>query len=531
VQDQDEDSGYLNGTESSDPDSGDSAAVGMLIAIDEQDRPTDTDRPLEMVDSERHPLEATSEGLEVIERRLSEIVIELASEAITEEQAKMSRKSAQNMAETDLTDAMIKLMRNPTLDIQFGEVSFEDLVKQDVKQDIRQDIKREIEPDSMQDINSNEMEAKEQTPRPTCLPRESCQKSNKPTLKDYLSDGLQEAKEAAHVSLPSQRHAEQVAERSVWAGCGTKDRIVVGVKTSEEPVNSTSMSDKMAATRTTVSTSTGTIIVKDVENELESRKVKKTSKKQEEEWTQVAGSRRARRDGSAAIAPPPAQVTPPPMTVALIQPPKQKEKRKKATDKQESAQIMTPAVERIGGRLLGKPTGETVMAHQETKHSHPLANQAKDGALISTLNNSGSKKQKKRRQAGPASSEGKAAAKSAERQELGTGDQDVAKPPPRGPEELELVKEETRKNKSGTGGLPPLAEVRDLFFRDKEVEIIELTSDSKASDAEIKMADRIKDDNELRTAELATTAGTPSISQTVEVILLFINKIVQPRIL
>ncbi len=485
------------------------------MAIAEQDKNTDTtdwspevdvDRPSEAatVRSSTEMEEGEEKLPEVPTRRFSlEECMELALMASQEESSKV-------LEETVLTDSMISLMRNPAaLDIQFGEVAFDELLqcsdrtfgaetvitslcgsqsngsfvekspencetKPTLTQtnseslEVIETVSRSAGDSDVKTVAKvvgapqvkNEAKEKEvkQATRETNLNKETRGKKG-PNMK-------KETKETEVKETTEEKQTRETEEKR-----GMKDMRENELKVFKETAEVGAKKEVKGTRETAVKIET--------KEKTEEKKERKDGKKEtqvkkveEAEWTQVPMSRRGRREVSAApTAPAVLPKKQPPMdtlTVAkqktiskksesvTINPelkirPEIVTKSKKPTSQKPEPATKNPESDRIQNKKVSK------RKKKEAAHSELSGSPAVCETIQNVANKTNSGKKGKRSDAVTVSGLAAISSKFLEIEDL-----------------------------SSCGSiLPPLADVRQLFFQDKEVEIIELKSDNKASDCDI----------------------------------------------
>jgi len=470
------------------------------VAIAEQDKNTDTtdwppeadvDRPSAAVTVRSSmELEEGEEKLpEVPTRRLSlEECMELALLTSQEESSKV-------LEETVLTDSMISLMRNPAaLDIQFGEVAFDELL---------QGSDRTI---GAETIITTSLCGSQSNGSVDAKSPENCE--NKATLTQANSESL-EVKETVNRSAEDsdvKTVAKVTGEPQVKSEAkeGEVEKAIRDTNLNKETRGKKGQNMKKETKATEVKEATkeketreteekrGTKDMRDNEvketretsvkketKETEVKKERKDGKKEthvkraeEVEWTQVPVSRRGRREVSATPAAPAVlSKKQPPMDSLEVT--KQKTKSKKSESVTTNPElIMKPElVTKSKKPTAQNPEPVTKNPELDRKQNKKVSKRKKKEAAHSDLSGSptvcetiqnvakktNSGKKGKRSDAVTASGLAATSSKSLEIEDLS----------------------------SRESILPPLADVRQLFFQDKEVEIIELKSDNKASDCDI----------------------------------------------
>ncbi len=469
------------------------------MAIAEQDKNTDTtdwppeadvDRPSAAVTVRSSmELEEGEEKLpEVPTRRLSlEECMELALLTSQEESSKV-------LEETVLTDSMISLMRNPApLDIQFGEVAFDELLQCTDRTIGAETVITSLCGTGSQSNGSfveKSPENCEKTPTHTQTNSESLEVVQTVSRSAEDSDVKTVAKVAGDPQVKSEAKEGEVQKATRETNLNKETRGKTGPnmkkETKETKVKEATKEKETRETEEKRGTKdmrdnevkeTRETSVKKETKETEVKKERKDGKKEthvkraeEVEWTQVPVSRRGRREVSAAPTAPGALPKKQPVMDTLA---KQKTKIKK------SGSVTTNPELTIKPELVTKskkPTAQnpepvTKNPELDRKQNKKVSKRKKKEAVHSDVNGSPTVCETIQNVANKTNS-----GKKGKRSDAVT----VGGLAATSSKSLEI------EDLSSRGSiLPPLADVRQLFFQDKEVEIIELKSDNKASDCDI----------------------------------------------
>ncbi len=474
------------------------------MAIAEQDKNTDTtdwlpevdvDRPSEAVTARSSmEMEEGEEKLpEVPTRRLSlEECMELALLASQEESSKV-------LEETVLTDSMISLMRNPAaLDIQFGEVAFDELLQGSDRTIGAEAVITSLcgsqsngsvdakSPENCENkatltqANSESLEVKETVNRSAedSDVKTVAKVTGEPQVKSEAKEG--EVKKAIRDTNLNKETRGKKGPNMKKETKETEVKEAAEEKETRETEEKRGVKDMM---ENEVKETRETAIKKEPKEERkEGKKETQVKKGEEAEWTQVPVSRRGRREVSAAPTAPTAlpKRQPPMDTLAVA---KQKTKSKKSESvttnpeltikpelvtksKKPTSQNPEPATKNSeSDRIQNKKVGK--QKKKESAHSDLSGSPTVCETIQNVANKTNSSKKGKRSDAVTVSGLAASSSKSFENEDL-----------------------------SSSGSiLPPLADVRQLFFQDKEVEIIELKSDNKASDCDIVVSGKMNRKN------------------------------------